>query len=98
MNKKFSMRFSKKLLGEKSVYIHVLHHLSKFVVHCFTNKKERKKILAAGWIFFWKKSEKLKYLKNWMTHRKKISEFGRGTNEENNAKIAAINFEICGRR
>ena len=29
-----------------------------------------------------------------MTHRKKISEFGRGTKEENNTKIAAFNFEI----
>ena len=40
MNKKFSMHFSKKLLGEKSVYIHVLHHLSKFGEHRFTNKKK----------------------------------------------------------
>ena len=47
------MNFSIKLLGEKSVYIHVLHHLSKFGEHRFTNKKV-KKILAAGWIF-WKK-------------------------------------------
>ena len=33
-----------------------------------------------------------------MTHREKFLEFGRGTNEENNAKIAAFNFEICGKR
>ena len=33
-----------------------------------------------------------------MTHQKKFSEFGRGTNEENNAKISAFKFEICGRR
>ena len=39
-----------------------------------------------------------KYLKNWMTHRKKFSVFGRGTNMEKNAKNAAFNFEICGRR
>ena len=60
MNKKFSMPFSKELLGEKSVYIHVLHHSSKFGEHRFTNKKKRKKILAAGWIFFLEKSEELK--------------------------------------
>ena len=47
------------------------------------------------WIFF---DKKLKYLKNWMTCRKTISEFGVGTNEEKNAKTAAFNFEICGRR
>ena len=33
-----------------------------------------------------------------MTHRKKFSGFVRGTNQENNANIAAFNFEICGRR
>ena len=38
MNEKFSMHFSKKLLGQKSVYIHVLHHLSKFREHRFLNK------------------------------------------------------------
>ena len=27
----------------------------------------------------------------------KFSEFGRGTSEEKNAKIAAFNFEICWR-
>ena len=44
MNKKFSMHFSKKkLLGEKSVYIDVLHHLSKFEEHRFTSKKILKK-------------------------------------------------------
>ena len=45
-----------------------------------------------------KKSEKLKYLKNLMTHRKKFSGFVRETNEEENAKITALNFENCGRR
>ena len=29
-----------------------------------------------------------------MTHQKKFSDFGRGTNEEKNANIAAFNFEI----
>ena len=33
-----------------------------------------------------------------MTHRKKFSEFGSGTNEENNAKTAAFNYEISSRR
>ena len=33
-----------------------------------------------------------------MTNLKKFSEFGRGTNEEKNAKLAAFNFEICGRK
>ena len=50
MNKNFSMNFSKKkkLLGQKSVYIHVLHHLSKFGEHRFINKNKKlgKKILA----------------------------------------------------
>ena len=43
MNKKFSRPFSKKVLGEKSVYIHGLHHLSKFGEHRFINKKNEKK-------------------------------------------------------
>ena len=33
-----------------------------------------------------------------MTHGKKFSGFGRATNDEKNAKIAALNFEIYGRR
>ena len=33
-----------------------------------------------------------------MTYRKKFSEFGRGTIEEKNAKIAAFNSEFCGRK
>ena len=48
--------------------------------------------------FFGKKSEKLKYLKNLMTHQKKFSGLVRDTNQEDNAKIAAFNFENCGRR
>ena len=47
---------------------------------------------------FGKKSEKLKYFKNLMTHRKFFSDFVRETNEEENAKIAAFNFENCGGR
>ena len=45
-----------------------------------------------------KKSEKLKYFKNWTTHWKFFSMFVRKANKEENAKIAAPNFEICGRR
>ena len=48
--------------------------------------------------FLEKKSEKLKYLKNVMTHQKKFSGFVRETNEEDNAKVAAFNFKNCGRR
>ena len=39
MSKKFSIHFSKKLLGEKSVYIKVLNLLSRFAEYCFINKK-----------------------------------------------------------
>ena len=48
--------------------------------------------------FFGKKCEKLKYLKNLVTHRKNFLGFVRETNEEENEKIAAFNFENCGRR
>ena len=37
------MHFSKRLLGQKSVYIQVLHHMSKFGEHRFINKKKSKK-------------------------------------------------------
>ena len=49
---------------------------------------------------FWrkKKVKKLKYLKNLMAQQKKFSEFVRETNEEENAKLVAFNFENCGRR
>ena len=33
-----------------------------------------------------------------MTHRKKFSVFGMETNEKENTKVAAFNFENCGRR
>ena len=33
-----------------------------------------------------------------MTHQKQFLGFVRGTNEKKYAKIAALNFEICGRR
>ena len=48
--------------------------------------------------FFEEKNEKLKYLKNLMTHRKKFSGLVRETNEKENAKIAAFNFKNCRRR
>ena len=44
MNKKFSMNFSKKVMGVKSVYIHVLHELLKFGGNRIKNKKEVKNI------------------------------------------------------
>ena len=43
MNKKLYMLFSKEFLGEKSVYINVLHHFSKFGGDRFINKKIEKK-------------------------------------------------------
>ena len=46
--------------------------------------------------FFGKKSAKLKYLKNWIAHRKKFSVVVRETNKEENAKIEAFHFENCG--
>ena len=55
MNKRFSMPISKKLLGEKSVYIHVLRQLSKFGEHRFTNKKKEKKFSQPDGFFFGKK-------------------------------------------
>ena len=50
------------------------------------------------WIFFWKKNEKLKYLKNCNAHRKKFSAVVIETKEEENAKIAAFYFVNCERR
>ena len=47
---------------------------------------------------FFEKSEKLKYLKNRMTHRKKFGTLVRKTDEDEYAKIAAFNFENCWRR
>ena len=38
MKKKFSMHFSKKMLGEKSVFLEVLHLLLNFEEHRFINK------------------------------------------------------------
>ena len=49
------------------------------------------------WIFFEKKSEKLKYLK-YIAHQKIFSVDVGETNEEENAKIAALHFHNCGRR
>ena len=45
-----------------------------------------------------KKNEKLKYHKKLNDTSKKMSVFVRETNEEENAKIAAFNFENCQRR
>ena len=50
-------------------------------------------------VFFWtKKKQKNEISQKLNETLKKLSYFGRGTNEENNEKITAFNFEICERR
>ena len=46
-----------------------------------------KNILIQYWpIYYWFFWKKIKYLKNWMTHHKKFSVMGRGTNVDSNGK------------